>query len=103
MLSTRCMRNIRFAPGGLLLVFGAISGFGQPAAPSPYAGSEACGVCHEDIYKAFAKNPHDVVETDAKSGWKGHGFKGQACEACHGPGKSILNQLPPPTFGIPRT
>ena len=33
----------------------------QPAAqtlPAGYAGSEACKVCHEDIYNAFAKTPH---------------------------------------------
>lgn len=37
-----------------------------------YAGAEACVLCHEDIGKAFEKNPH-------------HGVN-QACEACHGPG-----------------
>ncbi|MEP6601747.1 MAG: DmsE family decaheme c-type cytochrome [Nitrospirota bacterium] len=47
----------------------------------PYSGSEACGTCHEDIFKAFAKNPHHSVETSKKKG-----FEGQACESCHGPG-----------------
>ena len=50
----------------------------QPA--SPYAGSEACQACHEDIYNAFAKSPHHIVDSDTK-----RGFKGQACESCHGP------------------
>lgn len=48
--------------------------------PSPYAGSEACRTCHEDISNAFAKNPHHSVDTNAKRGWMG-----RACESCHGP------------------
>jgi DmsE family decaheme c-type cytochrome len=56
---------------------------GQPAAAaSPYAGSELCAVCHEDIAKAFAKSPHHIVEGDKK-----RGFEGRACESCHGPGE----------------
>lgn len=37
-----------------------------------YAGAEACLTCHEDIGKAFEKNPHHAVK--------------DACESCHGPG-----------------
>ncbi|MGD1093032.1 MAG: DmsE family decaheme c-type cytochrome [Bryobacteraceae bacterium] len=62
---------------------------GYPAAaqtmPAGYAGSEACAVCHEDISKAFAKNPHNAVETDKKTRGMGHGWTGRACESCHGP------------------
>lgn len=51
-------------------------------APSPYVGSEACALCHEDIAKAFAKTPHHTADgTDKK-----RGFAGRACESCHGPG-----------------
>jgi DmsE family decaheme c-type cytochrome len=53
---------------------------GAPALPAGYAGSEACQVCHEDIYKAFQKSPHELVETDKKRGWAN-----RACESCHGP------------------
>jgi DmsE family decaheme c-type cytochrome len=81
----RCMRNIRPAPVYVLLAIVAVSVLGQQAPPSPYAGSEACQTCHEDIYDAFLNNPHHLVEIDAKAGWKGHGFKGEACESCHGP------------------
>jgi DmsE family decaheme c-type cytochrome len=49
-------------------------------APSPYAGSEACGTCHEDISNAFAKSPHHLVDVDKKRHWEG-----RACESCHGP------------------
>ena len=55
----------------------------QPAAnkPADYVGSETCQACHEDIAKAFQKNPHATVETNKKRGWDG-----KACESCHGPG-----------------
>jgi DmsE family decaheme c-type cytochrome len=55
----------------------------QPAAnkPAEFVGSETCQACHEDISKAFQKNPHYVVETNKKRGWDG-----KACESCHGPG-----------------
>jgi DmsE family decaheme c-type cytochrome len=52
------------------------------ALPAGYVGSETCQVCHEDIFKAFAKNPHHSVEQD-----KRRGFQTRACESCHGPGE----------------
>jgi DmsE family decaheme c-type cytochrome len=52
-----------------------------PQAPASYVGSETCQTCHEDISKAFQKNPHHAVEIGPRGG-----RKGQACEACHGPG-----------------
>jgi DmsE family decaheme c-type cytochrome len=42
---------------------------------------ETCATCHEDIAKAFEKNPHYAVETSAR-----YHFQTKACEACHGPG-----------------
>jgi DmsE family decaheme c-type cytochrome len=62
-----------------LMAIAAVSAAGQDS-PSTRAGSEACQACHEDISNAFAKNPHHSIETDSKRGWKG-----QACESCHGP------------------
>jgi DmsE family decaheme c-type cytochrome len=53
----------------------------QAALPPGYVGSDTCAACHEDIAKAFAKSPHDQVDTDKKRGWDG-----RACESCHGPG-----------------
>ena len=58
-----------------------------PASSAPsqttndYVGSEVCQSCHEDIYKDFQKNPHQLVETDKHRGWAT-----KACESCHGPG-----------------
>jgi DmsE family decaheme c-type cytochrome len=61
---------------------------GAPAAaaqaankPADYVGSTTCQMCHEDIFNAFQKNPHAIVETDKKRGWET-----KACESCHGPG-----------------
>lgn len=73
------MHSIR--PGKLALLLAVASAIGH-AAPLPpgYVPSQTCQMCHEDIYDAFAKSPHYVVETDAR-----HGFAGRGCEACHGP------------------
>ena len=51
------------------------------AKPATYVGSETCQTCHEDIFNAFRKNPHHLVETEKK-----YGHTKQACEACHGAG-----------------
>jgi DmsE family decaheme c-type cytochrome len=74
------MRNTKRV---LLLVLIGVAARAQDAPPqSPFAGSEACGVCHEDTFKAFAGNPHHLVDGDKKRGWEG-----KACESCHGPGQ----------------
>jgi len=60
------------------------------AAPAPdagkaaeFVGSSTCQGCHEDIFNAFQKNPHQPVESDKK-----RGFETKACESCHGPGST---------------
>jgi DmsE family decaheme c-type cytochrome len=65
----------------------------QPAAekenkPAEYVGSETCQGCHEDIFNAFKKNPHHLVETDKKRGWET-----KACESCHGPGSKHAESM----------
>jgi DmsE family decaheme c-type cytochrome len=68
-------------------LWGAQQQAGAPAPPpadnkpAEYVGSETCQACHEDIFNAFKKSPHEVVETD-----KHRGFDTKACESCHGPG-----------------
>jgi DmsE family decaheme c-type cytochrome len=49
--------------------------------PATSVGSDTCSACHDEIYKAFQKNPHAAVEKDVRRGWQG-----KACESCHGPG-----------------
>lgn len=56
-----------------------------------YMGSAVCQGCHEEIANAFLKNPHSIVETNGKHGWKE-----KACESCHGPG-SIHAESAAPT------
>ena len=66
-----------------LLLLCVLASFAQePAAPpaTPYAGTEACAACHEDLSNAFAKNRHAFLDTSPKRGWEK-----RACEACHGP------------------
>jgi DmsE family decaheme c-type cytochrome len=71
-----------------LVLLGWPAGAQTPAAPPPaptpspaYVGSETCQPCHEDIYNAFQKNPHKLVDTQKRRGWEA-----KACESCHGPG-----------------
>ncbi len=54
----------------------------KAAAKAEYVGSETCQTCHEDIFKAFQKNPHAVVD----AGKRKKQWEGKACESCHGPG-----------------
>jgi DmsE family decaheme c-type cytochrome len=43
-----------------------------------------CAVCHEDIVKAFAHNPHAILE-------KSPDYKlANPCESCHGPGQEHI-------------
>jgi len=63
----------------------------QPAEtpkPPETVGSQTCQMCHEDIFNAFQKNPHQIVETDKKRGWDG-----KACESCHGPGSKHAESM----------
>jgi len=56
----------------------------QQPAKAPKAGSinnEDCAVCHEDLTKAFDKNPHAILEKSPKYNLK------NSCESCHGPGE----------------
>ena len=62
----------------------------KPAGPATYVGSEACAACHDDLFKAFARNPHQVVEKVKARGWQG-----KACESCHGPGSKHAESVSP--------
>src|SRR3954454_742256 len=80
---------ILFAPLG-----GAQEKLSAPAPPPPdnkpaeFVGSTTCQGCHEDVFNAFQKNPHQVVETDKKRGWDT-----KACESCHGPGSKHAESM----------
>ena len=56
--------------------------------PATYVGSTTCQGCHEDMFHAFEKNPHAVVDTDKKRGWENN-----ACESCHGPGSKHAESM----------
>jgi DmsE family decaheme c-type cytochrome len=63
----------------------------KPAAdnkPAEYVTSATCQGCHEDIFNAFQKNPHQAVETNKKRGWET-----KACESCHGPGSKHAESM----------
>jgi DmsE family decaheme c-type cytochrome len=70
------------AAGIALLGWAPFIAIPAAAAESPgYVGSEACKVCHEEIYTNLKKTPHSTIETGARRGWDG-----KSCESCHGPG-----------------
>ncbi len=56
--------------------------------PAEFVGSTTCQACHEDIFNAFQKNPHEIVEKDKK-----RGFENNACESCHGPGSKHAESM----------
>lgn len=73
---------------GSPLAFAALTLFFFPAPmltaqdkPAGYTGSGTCQPCHDEISKAFQRNPHNALETSRKHDWQG-----MACESCHGPG-----------------
>jgi DmsE family decaheme c-type cytochrome len=74
------MRNTDAALLCACLAMAALPAGGQPS--PPYAGTDACKVCHEDTAKAFEKSRHHLVDTDKQLGWDN-----RACESCHGPGQ----------------
>ncbi len=83
MLSTEAVpppmiRRLTFA---LFLFASASSSLLAQTAKPGFVGSENCSPCHDEIAKAFLKNPHEAVEKSDR-----HGFTGMACESCHGPG-----------------
>ena len=65
----------------------------QQQLPPGYAGSDVCLGCHDDLGKAFTRNPHHLVETGkakTKTNWQG-----MACESCHGPGAKHAETVSP--------
>ncbi len=72
---------------GFAVLFSLATAAAQEVAP-PYVGSQTCSTCHEDIYNAFQKSPHHVVDSDKKRGWAG-----KACESCHGPAQKHTESL----------
>jgi DmsE family decaheme c-type cytochrome len=94
-MTTAMFRLVKNAPA-MLLALAALSTAAlwgaqdKPGAPAPppaatppaqYVGSQTCQMCHEDLFNAFQKNPHQAVETGNRNGWAT-----RACESCHGPG-----------------
>jgi len=66
----------------LLFVSSALLAQQEPAAaPSGYAGSETCGICHEEIARSLPRGPHRLIETVQGGKWRG-----SECESCHGAG-----------------
>jgi DmsE family decaheme c-type cytochrome len=65
---------------GLIVLAGAVvvSGAAPQKAPPP-SDVETCGVCHDDIAKAFTAQPHAAL-------------KGKTCTACHGSAEKHVDQ-----------
>lgn len=55
------------------------------AAKAGSINNEDCAVCHDDLAKAFDRNPHAVLEKSPRFNLK------NSCESCHGPGEDHAN------------
>jgi DmsE family decaheme c-type cytochrome len=54
------------------------------ALPADYVGADTCAMCHQEVSKGFASNPHTKMVLM-------HGDAGVTCENCHGPGKAHVD------------
>ena len=54
------------------------------ASSADNVGAEVCATCHEEVSKAFARNPHSKLALE-------HNKNGVTCEGCHGPGKAHVD------------
>ena len=57
---------------------------GGPPEGTPYAGSENCAACHEDLATSLKATPHGQKAFEVRSA--------QGCEACHGPGTAHIDK-----------
>jgi DmsE family decaheme c-type cytochrome len=81
------MRLVALTPALFLLALSAVAQTAPaPALPAGYVGSDTCQACHQDIYDAFQKSPHNAPAADKK-----YGFAGVACESCHGPAQKHID------------
>ncbi len=89
-MTSKRVLQITLLSSTLFVLAGILAGAQAPAqnppqGTSPTAGSvnnDDCAVCHEDVVKAFDKNPHAVLEKSPKFNMK------NSCESCHGPGEA---------------
>jgi DmsE family decaheme c-type cytochrome len=51
----------------------------------PPVPNSDCAICHEDLVKAFDKNPHSTLEKSPRFNLK------DSCESCHGPGQAHID------------
>src|SRR5947199_3418690 len=52
-----------------------------PAGPGGFVGSNACRICHADVFQNFFRNPHFKSLASGKDPPERTG-----CDGCHGPG-----------------
>ena len=70
----------------LLCIISACTQYSSYVAPvvtlpdATYVGSEACAVCHEDVFEYFRKTVHYKIRNFEVAG------RERGCEGCHGPG-----------------
>jgi DmsE family decaheme c-type cytochrome len=55
-----------------------------PAASSSSTTMEDCAACHEDVVKAFTRNPHSALQKSPLYNVP------NPCESCHGPGEAHI-------------
>jgi DmsE family decaheme c-type cytochrome len=86
MTPSRVVKSLLLTSLAVLLAGVLAAGQAPPKQPAQAAKSgsinnEDCAVCHEDLTKAFDKNPHVLLEKSPNFNQK------NSCESCHGPGE----------------
>lgn len=83
LVSSALVTLTAFLTGSFNRLHGQNAQKGAPAASS--TKMDDCATCHEDVVKAFARNPHTALQKSPVYNIE------NPCESCHGPGEAHIS------------